>query len=376
MNPINSRQVLSCPAPYGSGGLGRHLTEIVEDMRANGSLVRYFCTSPRAEDLPSGVGQAIIDTGLNWRLRYTPARFNPGRRCFLTVDRFDRKVAAKLTKAGDTFCAFVGAARESFERARKIGFSRLLLVAANSHVDNVQAQHAMAYARNPLEPSWLDDDQRRKTLEEYSLADQILVASRYTEASFLERGIPADKLIRFEFSPHPRFSAAATQRATSQQQHPFKIVYIGSLSVAKGIPVLLDAFRRFDRRDAELTLIGGSASRGMARYLRDAVRSDPRICIKPGDPFPHLMSADVCVHPTWEDGFAYAPMEALAAGVPVIVTDQTGMKDFVRENVNGYIIPAGDVDALLDRLDAIASGALARRTSPSAAPEQAKVSAP
>jgi glycosyltransferase involved in cell wall biosynthesis len=43
-------------------------------------------------------------------------------------------------------------------------------------------------------------------------------------------------------------------------------------------------------------------------------------------------------------------MEALACGVPTIVTEDTGMKEYVTEGVNGYVIPTGDVDALANRL--------------------------
>jgi glycosyltransferase involved in cell wall biosynthesis len=69
-----------------------------------------------------------------------------------------------------------------------------------------------------------------------------------------------------------------------------------------------------------------------------------------------LHTADVFVHPSYEDGFGYAPMEALACNVPVIVTEDTGMKESVVDGHNGYIIPTGDGDALLDRLRRLCNG--------------------
>jgi glycosyltransferase involved in cell wall biosynthesis len=44
-------------------------------------------------------------------------------------------------------------------------------------------------------------------------------------------------------------------------------------------------------------------------------------------------------------------MEAMACGVPVIVTEDTGMKEYITEGINGYVVPTGDIDALRDRLD-------------------------
>jgi len=99
-----------------------------------------------------------------------------------------------------------------------------------------------------------------------------------------------------------------------------------------------------------LILVGSTGMRAMKQYMKDWIQKDPRIYMIPGDPLPHLQRADVYVHPSYEDGFGFAPMEAIACGVPVIVTEDTGMKEYVREGVNGYIVPTGSYKAILDRL--------------------------
>jgi len=43
--------------------------------------------------------------------------------------------------------------------------------------------------------------------------------------------------------------------------------------------------------------------------------------------------------------------EALAVGVPVIVTEVTGAKELVRPSVNGWVVPTGDLDALVAALE-------------------------
>ena len=60
----------------------------------------------------------------------------------------------------------------------------------------------------------------------------------------------------------------------------------------------------------------------------------------------------LCVHPAYEDGFAYAPAEALASGIPVIVSEDTGMKDLIDPPRTGLILPTGDIDALTAAIDA------------------------
>src|SRR5438046_5666916 len=115
----------------------------------------------------------------------------------------------------------------------------------------------------------------------------------------LAAGIPDSKLIFFPLTPHPRY----VRRSGPREPGGFRVVYVGGVTVQKGIPLLIEAFAKLPDRDAQLTLVGGTSSRGMRRYMDDAIRRDPRIRIAPGDPLPHLWRADVLVHPTWEDGF-------------------------------------------------------------------------
>jgi len=335
-------KTIACNAPYANGGLGRHLAEVVEDTRAKGSLERYYTTAAQPNDSPGcTVPLPILSTIFN----YTPVRFSPGWKNYLGGEMFDRAVAAQL-ELGETFIGFNGQALHSFRRAQHLKYEQLELVSANSHVNNVMRQHQKALHKYPFEQSWLNRTQQKKTLKEYETADLIYVASEYTRQSFIKEGIPAKKLHRFIFKPSPRFEPITSR----PHDDVFRVVYTGSLTVMKGIPILLEAFSRLAGK-AELTFIGGSGTCGMRLYLQEWLRRDSRIRIVPGDPLPHLQQADVYVHPSFEDGFAYAPMEALACKVPVIVTQDTGMKEYVQESINGYVVPTGDWEAILERLE-------------------------
>ena len=188
-------------------------------------------------------------------------------------------------------------------------------------------------------------------LAEYETADAIHVVSEYARQTFIAEGVAPAKLRAFPVRVDARFNPDVVGRADDRT---FRVVYTGALSVVKGVPLLIDAFGRLPR-EAALTLVGGSGTRGMRRYLERAVQRDPRIRIASGDPLPHLSCADVYVHPSYQDGFAYAAAEALACGVPVIVTEDTGAKECVTEGVNGWVVPTGDVDAIHARLEQLAS---------------------
>lgn len=341
-------EVISCAAPLNGGGLGRHLAEIVTEARDSGQLLRYFATSvPNGDDL----GTAIRLRWFPWLARFSPARFSPGWKAHLGADEFDRLVAAALPPGGDVFTSFASMALHSFRRARQLGYKLLRLESASAHIQHVWDWNARAYQRYPIEGNWLGRHQCDKVLAEYELADEIVVNSEYSRQTFLAAGVSVDRLRRRELSVDARFRPPPVRPAHAAG---LRVVYIGSLAVTKGVPVLLDAFAQLDDPNAQLTLVGSSGTRGMRRYLAGALARDPRVQVCPGDPLPHLWEADVAVHPSYQDGFGYAPMEALACGVPVIVTDQTGMKEHIQEGVNGSVIPAGDTDALFARLEAYA----------------------
>src|SRR5439155_1075506 len=160
-----------------------------------------------------------------------------------------------------------------------------------SHIDNVWRQHRAAATAYPLEEGWLTAALYRKTLREYALADTIVVSSEYARRSFLAAGVPASKVRRRVQRVGRRF----TPPPAWQSQAGFNIVYVGRVQVTKGVPVLMDAFARLEDPGATLTLVGGTATDEMDRYLRNRLSADRRITIAPGDPLPHLHRADVLV---------------------------------------------------------------------------------
>lgn len=341
MSKTLTTKSVACSAPYGSGGLGQHFTQIVEEARQEGKLTAYYSAGVQPGD---ACGQVISVSSRRW-LPYTPLRYSPGWLNHLGNEAFDRAVAAQITATAE-FEGFGGQSLHSFHRVRQLGCQVLHLQAANSHVNNVFHQHHTAINRFGIETTWLNIPQRQKTVREYDLADIIHVASDYTRQTFLTAGFPPNKLRRITLNVHPRFAPPKNR----SDDGIFRVVYVGSLTVMKGIPVLLEAFSRLAGQDAELILVGGWATRGMRRYIQSWLAKDSRIRLAPGDPLPHLHRASVYVHPTYEDGFAYAPMEALACDVPVIVTEDTGMKEHVKEGINGYIVPTGNWEAILECL--------------------------
>ena len=347
--PRSDTHVLACACPYGSGGLGRHFAQLVEEARREGRLLRYYARAGRPGDeaLVEPVPRSFSRVGYAVRYRL-PEAWKARVIKYPESEAFDRAVAARLVPAA-RYTAFAGKALHSGREARRLGVERVEVVAPNSHVDDVARLHRLAAAQTGIRDTWLSEAERCKTRREYDEADVVLVHSDYVWASMLRHGVPEAKLERTVLRLPARFAPPAVR----PDDGVFRLVYVGRLEATKGLPVLLDAFRRLPVAEAELRLVGGWTSKPMRRAIQAAAAADPRIRVGPGDPVPALHRADAYVHPTFEDGYAYSPVEALACGVPVVVTEETGMKEYVAEGENGYVVPVGDADALVERLLAL-----------------------
>jgi glycosyltransferase involved in cell wall biosynthesis len=344
----SGRAAVSCTAPLGAGGLGRHFKEVVDALGRRQQPVSCISGAERERSGRGGrrLRDELAPAKLLARAPLPLARPWGTRAMFAEFDRY----AARMLPDADHLIAFNGQALAQLQAARRAGYESVSLISANSHLRHVVRQHERAREQYPIERSWAERLLERN-LAEYERADRIYVASQYTRQSFLDEGVADERLSPFPFTPDPRYAFGAHSNAET-----FDVLYIGSLLVSKGVPLLVDAFRRLAHSDLRLVLIGGWSTPGMRRFIEAACAQDSRINVRPGDPLAHLRAARLCVHPSWEDGFAYAPAEALAGGVPVIVSEDTGMKELIASEREGLIVPTGELATLSEAIDAAYRG--------------------
>ncbi len=96
----------------------------------------------------------------------------------------------------------------------------------------------------------------------------------------------------------------------------------------------------------------------MRRFVQRASPRTRASVVRPGDPLPHLRRAALCVHPSYEDGFGYAPVEALACGVPRSSATTPACSELIEPGRNGLVVPTGDLDALTQAIEAAYRGEL------------------
>lgn len=131
---------------------------------------------------------------------------------------------------------------------------------------------------------------------------------------------------------------------------PYKLIAMGTLKPEKGFDLLLQAFSLVMRDHPEwtLTIWGDGSERKRLEPRRSELGLAEKVRL-PGAtraPFSELARGDLFVLSSIVEGFPNALAEAMAVGLPVIATDVGAVQEIVRNDLNGIVVPAGDVPAL------------------------------
>jgi glycosyltransferase involved in cell wall biosynthesis len=188
--------------------------------------------------------------------------------------------------------------------------------------------------------------------QESTLADHILCASNFTRRSLEMSGVAADKISVIPYGVH----ADLFQYGQPTTDGPLKVLYVGQKVARKGLRMLLRVWQQLQPANAQLILAGGHIrDESVLKGFDGLYTETPRI--GNADLIRLFQQADIFVLPSIAEGFGHVYLEALACGVPIICTDNTGGADIIQHGESGWVIPAGDAAALADCL----SWALAHR---------------
>ncbi len=190
------------------------------------------------------------------------------------------------------------------------------------------------------ELDWLH--QRR--LRDIALADRILVPSEHIAGELVRHGTPEARISVIPYAADTRrFRPDPSKRPTDA----CTFLFAGGITHRKGIKYLLEAWRKVRRPGWTLQLLGALPSDPgpLGPYLDEVIHLGR---VGHSEMPAKMASADVFVFPSLFEGSAVVTYEALACGLPSIVTPNAG--SVVRDGVDGLIVPAGDVDQLAEAM--------------------------
>jgi len=325
-------------ARIGGSGLD---TDAFETLRASwrgGFLGKAVAYDNRQTEIPP----AKIDS-----LRWHPVRllsFLDSPYYYGAKKKYLDWIASRHLATGryDLFHSWSGDCLLSLREAQKRGIPSIVEI-PTWHRDRGKVR------RNQLEPAseaklpwrkkWKEDLllQRDRFVEEYDLADLILVLSEKAADTFRVQGFPEEKLYYL-----PR--GVDIERFTPGTRPPhFRAVFSGALIERKGVHHLLEAWHRLQLKDAELWLVGAIHDE-IRPYLEKFADSSIKVVGFAQKPETYLRQSTVHVFPSQCEGSAKVTYEAAACGLPQITTREAG--DVVEDGVQGIVIPPANVDAL------------------------------
>ncbi len=271
---------------------------------------------------------------------------------------FDRHVANALRLSQvDYLIAASGSGFHAGRRAQRSGVT-YVCDRGSSHMRYQAEIMNKEYARWGVPP----DRERAAAIHneerEYEQADLIFVPSEFAYRSFVQMGVPKEKLRKAVLAADTSYFYPVAEPASNE----FCVLYVGQVSFRKGIPYLLEAFKRLEHPGKRLRLIGSVEPR-IRKYLQTAPLehvsfegNQSREAVRLA-----MSKAHVTVLASVEDGFGMVMAEAMACGCPVISTEHTGGLDLYEEGKEGFIVPPQNVSALWSAMNALADASLRQR---------------
>ncbi len=260
----------------------------------------------------------------------------------------DRQVARRHLKGITAVYAYEDAAATTFAAAKERGITCIydLPIAHYRHGQQVQAAEAaqfpdLAPALQTLrEPAW----KLARKDQELRLADRIIVPSSQVQQSLVAAGIAPAKVAVVPFgAPCDRFQPGVKGDRT------FRALFVGRVGPRKGVHHLLAAWQQARLPDAELWLVGvNEFPTGWLAPYESLIRYIPSV---PHATLPqYYQQASVFVFPSLLEGLALVLLEAMACGLPVLATAASGAADVMTDGVEGWLLPRGDRQALMEKL--------------------------
>ena len=137
----------------------------------------------------------------------------------------------------------------------------------------------------------------------------------------------------------------------SSRRRPLEVLYVGDSRPRKGLADVLGALALVRERVPGVTLVVASQEDLLPRLVAD---SPVPFRLVRGPDRPTLAglyrTCAVFVSASWAESFGLPPLEAMACGAPVVVTDSRGVREFVRHEANSLVVPPRDPAALADAI--------------------------
>jgi glycosyltransferase involved in cell wall biosynthesis len=324
---------------------------LASQLHRRGHLRRLITTYPKFEAAKYGTPQSHTVSHLPLELitrlfqkapEWCRRHYNPE---YAVDEMVDRAASLRIPRDTRIFVGWSSVSLHSMRRAKAIG-AVTLLERGSSHMRYQTDILKEEYARFGLRPVVAHTRVFEKELQEYEEADFIVVPSSFVKRTFLDEGIPETKVVQIPFGVD-----LAEFRPVPKEDKIFRVIFVGGLVLRKGVHYLLRAFHELNLPNAELWLIG-SLGDEIVPFLKkyDNGRVFHKGPYRQSELYRYYSQGSVFCLASIEEGLAMVILQAMACGLPVVCTENSGGADIVREGKEGFVVPIRDVTSLKERI--------------------------
>ena len=261
------------------------------------------------------------------------------------------RLAARWIGPSTIFHGWTGNCLRCMRRARQFG-SLVLIEQATMHPRAWQRTVLGECERFGVQPrdcrAVLPELLVERMEREYELADSIVVPSAIARRSFEQAGLGVKAIVVHAGVDHDLFRPAVA----ANPRDSFRVCFVGRVEIAKGLPYLLQAWKKLELPNAELVLIGEVAEE-MRPFLKQWALPNVRLMglLPAAEVAEWYRASHLLVFPSVNEGLARAIFEAMTSGLPVVATDLSGAEDCITSGVEGMVVPARDISALAENIE-------------------------
>lgn len=184
---------------------------------------------------------------------------------------------------------------------------------------------------------------------EWRWAEGILAASGYTKRTLMAAGAEADTIAVIPYGATDH-GVAPEEPLRNPQDEVVRLLFVGSFVRRKGALILAEAARRARNPRLEIHACG----RGLAEPEVVNAFSAAGIAMHRDMPDIELRklraACDAFMFPSLLEGFGHVVLESMLQGLPVIATERTCAPDLIVEGEHGWVLPAGEIGPLEERI--------------------------
>lgn len=332
-----------------------HHFELARELQKRGHLQRIYSTWPWRRLKREGLPRELVRTYpwvhtpemLMRRFKLDPAWLTDeiGYANALTFDRFVTE-QLKHESQPDALIALSGSSLNAGKQLQARG-GIFICDRGSSHQRFQQQIVNEEFRRWGISHDISDERDTLREEEIYSTADAITVPSTFAARSFLSMGVVKQKIHVIPYGVRLEQFTKVAEVPTDR----FEVLFAGGVGLRKGFPYLLKAFAALRHPSKRLRVAGA-----IQPEIKKLLPTLPQESVEYLGPVSQtrlvelMSSSHVLVLPSIEEGLALVQGQALACGCPVLATTNTGAEDLFRDDIEGFIVPIRDVDALLERM--------------------------